>query len=357
MKSSNKLTVTLILAALTLVWRSARAQDQPIATPAPAETSGSAEGATDHRNLEAMKAELDRLKEERAELATKFTEKGPRMMAVMVRIAQLENSIATYQKAGAEEMIKKMETELNDLNAQLGELKKTGGKAAEPNISGIEDRIETLESALAWNRAHDPAQASGLFEFKGGIPLELIRQASQYFHLDWREIATLPQRQQDIQVPAFRLYARQPTDILKLYNLLAESYPTLGKWKWQGEGASVDALVLGEPERSPLAGASETKVIAIPLDGIQNKSMDSLMNEIEAGKEEAKEFAFGHGDRGAMASLDGTISLHKETGILLAVGSNSFIDMVESVVNAKKLTSPTATGTGATTASPPPGSQ
>jgi hypothetical protein len=74
--------------------------------------------------------------------------------------------------------------------------------------------------------------------------LDLIAAASERFHLPWLGIVTLPGAQSSIQVPAFTLFVQQPEDILKMYDWLAKSDPSLGEWEWQGNAAHPDVLML-----------------------------------------------------------------------------------------------------------------
>jgi hypothetical protein len=99
------------------------------------------------------------------------------------------------------------------------------------------DQITKSESA--------PPRASGkLFAFHGGTPREYVSAAANYFQVDWMSIVTIPRDLENVEVPRIRFTAKSASDLLKLYNRLAEQNRVLGKWHLEGDEAKPAVLML-----------------------------------------------------------------------------------------------------------------
>ncbi len=323
MPSKCTLGALSILACLLIVAPSLPAQQQDETPPAAQSNAVLRDKLTREATI------LDQLEARLAALRTKSGPNNPDVLALEAQITALRRSQAEDQRANAA----MPEQELADLQAREAELTKTNPNGQNPETEDVARRVKALQDVIDWTKAHGPPQQSGLFEFGGGPAWRLITAASEHFHLPWEAIASLSDPQYRVLVPRFILYVRQPEDILKTYNWLAENNPSMGKWIWKGDAANPDALILIPQKNPPDSPESEIKVRALSLAAIPQARWNAMEDEIETSREEAESF-MRRSENASVQPLDGTIQLNPGTRNLVAIGSQSYIDMVASVVAA-----------------------
>jgi len=231
------------------------------------------------------------------------------------------------------------------------------------------------------------------FSFPGGTPRELLAAAETMFHqvsfeklqlptnsswsagwqarlresekelqatrVDWLSIADIPDEVMGGRVPKLRFelsfmvldgrlsWVRhgasgsdeamslilQVQDNLKnlvtLYNKLGNERPQLGHLLVEGN-LDKPSVVMLVPDKSAAASQPQIKVKAFSVVGIPEKALDSLQNDVRLAQEQAESYSqhFGRGIGG------GFVNLHAATHLLVATGSQGFVEMVESVVEA-----------------------
>jgi hypothetical protein len=205
--------------------------------------------------------------------------------------------------------------------------------------------IITLVAALA--TASVPARADDtnntkqagkpekkVFVFDGGRPLDFILAMDRHFRTRLEQILSIPSSLARGQVPKMRISTEKPKEALEVYNHLDD--PTLGQWRY-GESSAVepwDPSVLAlVPDKEVAMKKSGARVKALSLRGLAlEKDLNQLAQDIEvgrmAGTKEAERLG---GDK-----YEGSIQIQKESKILIAAGSEAFIEMVESIVAAHR---------------------
>jgi hypothetical protein len=169
-----------------------------------------------------------------------------------------------------------------------------------------------------------------VFIFDGGRPIDFILAMDRHFRTRLEQILSIPSSLARGQVPKMRISTEKPREALEVYNHLDD--PMLGQWKY-AESSSTDPwdpsvlALIPDKNVAPKTGA---KVKALSLRGLPENSRGKLLEDIEmARKEGADQAERLGGDR-----YEGSVRIQKESNILIAAGSQGFIEMVESVVAA-----------------------
>jgi hypothetical protein len=330
----KNLTLAILSALALLLAPSLRAQEpQASASPTPIATGDNS--AEEQR----LQAHLDDLKDQLAVLlSTGHTELHPKVQSVQAEIAAVTQQLLTLKAEDQAQTNGPTDsTRIAILEQELADLK------AHPDVASTvvtQVRIDAIQAVLDWKNAHQQATLNGLFQFGGGTPVEFLLAADQRFHLAWLGIATLPKTQESIQVPPFSVYITQPTDVLNMYNWLAANNPLLGKWEWQGDGETPNALILQAPQADASSElAKELRVKAFSLAGIPKNHWDQLVEEVYSTKRGVEDY-YGNPsiiDGRAPSTVQGKIlGIQPDSKILAAAGTQSFIDLVDSVVAAFK---------------------
>ena len=118
-------------------------------------------------------------------------------------------------------------------------------------------------------------------------------------------------------------------NIVRLYNRLGHERPELGQLLVDGNLDKPSAVMV-VPEKSAIATQPEIKVKAFSLAGIPEKSLDLLQLDVRNAQGQAEEYSLRYG-RGIGP---GMMSIHSATHLLVATGSDAYVQMVESVVEA-----------------------
>jgi hypothetical protein len=185
----------------------------------------------------------------------------------------------------------------------------------------------------------EPAPASEpkpkkAFVFPGGNPVEFIMAMDRHFRTRLFEILSVPHALAHAQVPKMRLTTENPSEPLVLYNRLGD--PLLGRWVWEGPidpttNAQVLALVHDKSVASTLQ-KSGARVKAVALAGVPESRWSALREDIDA----ARKVGARQADKESGPAPEGEIRIQPSSKVLIASGSDDFIEMVESVVAAHR---------------------
>lgn len=195
-------------------------------------------------------------------------------------------------------------------------------------------------------RSQEVATNGPVFYFPGGTPREFMQAVDKCYQVDWLSIARIPEEMESVQLPTLRV-PRYPggiapsslnevRDLVRLYNSLAGREPKFGTLLLEGDSTKPSAVMLvpseaGDPIRS------QVRVKAFPIQGIHRPDWKKLEKDIDSAREEAVNY--GNIRRKGIATarlFEGQVSFHEDTGLLLAVGSEPYLEMVESIVAAHK---------------------
>jgi hypothetical protein len=183
-----------------------------------------------------------------------------------------------------------------------------------------------------------------VFYFPGGTPRDFMKAVEKCYQVDWLSIAHIPEEMQSVQLPTLRVprYAWPPPSgyparqnelaaLVSLYNSLSEREPQFGT-----------LVVMGDPTEPSVvrlvpnnAGGLQVRVKAFSIQRIPEQDWEKLDQDILRARSEAVEFASTIRKGSATARLlEGTVNIHPNTKLLIAVGSDPYVEMVESIVAA-----------------------
>ena len=195
--------------------------------------------------------------------------------------------------------------------------------------------LVTLPTCARADETNDAKRAKPekkIFIFDGGRPLDFILAMDRHFRTRLEQILSIPSSLARAQVPKMKISTEKPKDALEVYNHLED--PTLGQWKY-GESSSADpwdpSVLALIPDRN-VALKTGAKVKALSLRGLPENSRAKLMEDIEVGRK----FGEDQAERLGGDRYQGSVHIQKESNILIAAGSEAFIEMVESVVAAHR---------------------
>lgn len=183
-----------------------------------------------------------------------------------------------------------------------------------------------------------------VFSFGGGTPNAFLDSIQKQFGVEWSSVVDIPREMADVRIPRLRLtqqslaaLARRPGGtnnplgaLISLYNQLGEQKRELGRLIVQGDLAK-PSVVAFVPDKTLADAQPKLKTRAFSIHGINDADRKKLLEDIERAKQEAFEFALHNSSSRA---LDGAVAIHSDTGLLVATGSEPFVEMVESIVNA-----------------------
>ena len=185
------------------------------------------------------------------------------------------------------------------------------------------------------------------FFFPGGDPGDFLKAVDEHYKVDWRSIAQIPDEMRYVQVPKLRIpgQAHPPrpgepprpdelTALVVLYHRLAERNPQLGNLVVEGDPRQ-PSVVMFVPEKTSATAQPQVKVKAFSLKGIPEKEWARLSKDIELTRDEGMQYEhvrqYQAGSR-SKPTLDGRVSIHNDTGLLVAIGAEPYVEMVESIV-------------------------
>jgi hypothetical protein len=185
-----------------------------------------------------------------------------------------------------------------------------------------------------------------VFAFDGGNPLEFIVALDRHFRTRLVQVLTLPEVLSKTKVPKLRVAADDPREVLSVYNRLQS--PTLGQWHYEPDGTTpkppgihtntnvnMNALML-VPDKTVVASKMDRSVMRVKglaLAGVPETKWEGLLHDIK----DAQAYGEKAVPNGGAAPLEGSIRVQRESMILLAAGTEAYIEMVESLVSAHRI--------------------
>lgn len=181
-----------------------------------------------------------------------------------------------------------------------------------------------------------------LFETKSSSFSGFLDALKKAFGYDLSEHADIPRENMDsARVPALRIRTQNVWDVLNLYNSVSENYGGMGKWfvKWEhlpGPDPKMDstpaAIFLVPPQTNVEPAIS---VRAFSVRKLSAKAQKLLVEtiEIEQARLEAEVRSGTFGPQQQFA-VRGRIRLHENTAILVATGGKTYVELVETLINA-----------------------
>jgi hypothetical protein len=94
------------------------------------------------------------------------------------------------------------------------------------------------------------------------------------------------------------------------------------------------SVVMFVPDKPQTETQPKIKVKAFSIYGINEAERARLQEDIDRARKEAMEYTSRLRGSSGQRSLEGTVAIHNETSLLVATGPESFVEMVESIVNA-----------------------
>ncbi len=197
-------------------------------------------------------------------------------------------------------------------------------------------------------RGPEPARKEEIgFAFPGGRPRDLLTAVQDQYKVDWVSVAEIPREMADAQIPRLRINQDSLGPILRrtggeggllealvsLYNQLGEQKPELGRLIVKGDLAK-PSVVMFVPDKAVTDTPPKVKVKAFSIFGINEAERAKLQTDIDQATQEAMKYAARLRGSTGLSNLEGTVAIHNETSLLVATGPESFVDMVESIVNA-----------------------
>jgi hypothetical protein len=197
-----------------------------------------------------------------------------------------------------------------------------------------------------------------VFAFEGGSPFDFIIALDRHFRSRLVQILTLPDTLSRTKVPKLQVAADDPREVLTLYNRLQS--PTLGQWRFEPDvasqktnGTNLNVLML-IPDKSVVSNKIERsapKVKGVALAGVPEAKWETLLRDIQLAKAQGEVVMAASGD-----SLAGTVHVQRDSKVLIATGSEPYLEMVESLVRAHRTNAEieNKTGTEAKNTAPTP---
>jgi hypothetical protein len=192
-----------------------------------------------------------------------------------------------------------------------------------------------------------------------------VKEAEKELHttkVDWLSIADVPRDMQLVELPKLRFNLRfylndgrlswsrrrgtsgdwegsnvpmQVQDNLKgliaLYNRVGQEKPEVGHLVVEGD-LTKPSLVMLVPDKSGMATQPQVKAKAFSLLGISEKSLGTLQADIDHSQRLAAEYS--DAIRAGRPLGRGFVSIHSSTHLLVATGSEAYVEMVASVLEA-----------------------
>ncbi len=185
------------------------------------------------------------------------------------------------------------------------------------------------------------------FVFWGGTPNGFLDAVQKHYKVDWLSVANIPKEMANLQIPKLRFNqdsfgpslprtggeSGPLAALVSLYNQLGEQKPELGRLIVKGD-LRKPSVVMFVPDKTAADPESKIRVKAFSIYEINKAERAKLQTDIERARTEAMNSAVRlHGSSG-IRSLEGTVAMHQDTGLLVATGPEPFVEMVESIVNA-----------------------
>ena len=183
-----------------------------------------------------------------------------------------------------------------------------------------------------------------LFEWRAGsgdwTVNAFLDQIKTNFGFDLRASADIPEQMLQVRVPSMKIKTWRVWDVLYLYNQISNDYPGIGRWALVRHGQGTinlnqlpdsppDAILLIPPKQTDLEEALSVR--AFTLRDIPGEEQRQLFDLIDVEGRNLKLET----EKGIKASLlRGDVHFHTETGICVATGGKTYVEMVGSLIDA-----------------------
>ena len=201
--------------------------------------------------------------------------------------------------------------------------------------------------------APDSSQVSTQeFRFNGGSFSRFVELLRETYGTNALELLDIPDAALSIHVPKMRYPARYTNILsaLSLYNSTSEAGDWyLGKWiyfpknAYPGEDIRLRTLIFLPPKLANPANTSGITVRAFDIASISLENRAHLRKVVEIESDRLrKELEAGRFVRQDPADASGRISFHESSGLLVATGGKTYVELVTSLVEAfeKQRTTP-----------------
>jgi hypothetical protein len=171
-----------------------------------------------------------------------------------------------------------------------------------------------------------------VFIFSGGSFTEFVDALAKYFGTNVTQMLDWPRNEPRIRIPRMRIDGNPRwMGVLKTYNTISEGGDGfLGKWIYSPSFSSEDpprvqTLVFIPPK--PTIPDGELQVHAFPIRGMPAATIEKLR---EAIQDQARLIQ----RRVDNDSARGEVNVHEGTGLLVAVGGKTYVELVGTLVDA-----------------------
>jgi hypothetical protein len=193
-------------------------------------------------------------------------------------------------------------------------------------------------------RSTEPGELAGpiLFEWRAGYgdySLDgFLEQIKTNFNFNLRASADIPAQMLRVSVPSMKLNTHRVWDVLYLYNEISRDYPGIGRWVMVRSGSDaravqgnrpLNAIFLVPPKQTEQEDALAVRAFTLrDITGPEQNQLFKLIN-MEGDRLKLET------EKGIKASLlRGDIHFHQETGICVATGGKTYVEMVGSLIDA-----------------------
>ena len=170
------------------------------------------------------------------------------------------------------------------------------------------------------------------FVFSGGSFNQFVTALTEHYGTNLTQMLDWPD-DPPMRIPKMRVGPTHWIGVLKTYNTIsAEGDGFLGKWIfnppfWNGYPAPMPETLVFVPPK-PAVADGEVQVRAFPIRGMPKATMDKLREAIE---QQAAQIRRRFRDDSA---IRGEVNVHEGTGLLVAAGGKTYVDLVGTLVEA-----------------------
>ena len=175
---------------------------------------------------------------------------------------------------------------------------------------------------------------SKVFVFDGGTFHGFVDALTKHYGTNFTQMLDWPGNEPRIRIPKMRVGPTSWIGVLKTYNTISEGGDGfLGKWIYSpsfssGNPAGLPQTLVFIPPK-PAVTDGYLQVRAFPIRGMPKVTSDKLR---EAIQEQAALIQRRHGDDNPL--IRGDVSVHEGTGLLVAVGGKTYVELVATLVDA-----------------------
>src|SRR4051794_7732522 len=171
-----------------------------------------------------------------------------------------------------------------------------------------------------------------VFVFSGGSFTKFVDALTKHFGTNFTQMLDWPRNEPRARIPKMRVGPTSWIGVLKTYNTISEGGDGfLGKWVYSppfsSDPASLPQTLVFIPPK-PATSEGEVVVRAFPIRGMPTDTIGKLRGAIE---EQAALIRRHLRDDSA---IRGEVNVHEGTGLLVAVGGKTYVELVGTLVDA-----------------------